>query len=105
MPCAPVSGFRSVERVQNALLYVSPARITLNPDCGFAPGKDREIPVEEAYAKLKNEVLAAKQFETANLHSQFFDVALMEREPLVPVAHLGTRLTGHQLIEGSSELR
>ncbi|MBI3861926.1 MAG: cobalamin-independent methionine synthase II family protein [Planctomycetia bacterium] len=50
-----------VERVQNALRYVSPARITLNPDCGFAPGKDHEIPLEEAYAKLKNEALAAKQ--------------------------------------------
>lgn len=50
-----------VERVQNALQYVAPTRITLNPDCGFAPGKDHEIPLEEAYAKLKNEVLAAQQ--------------------------------------------
>ncbi|MSR56431.1 MAG: hypothetical protein EXS05_02010 [Planctomycetaceae bacterium] len=50
-----------VERVQNALRYVAPTRITLNPDCGFAPGKDHEIPLEEAYAKLKNEVLAAQQ--------------------------------------------
>lgn len=50
-----------VERVQNAMRFVSPARITLNPDCGFAPGKDHEIPLEEAYAKLKNEALAAKQ--------------------------------------------
>jgi 5-methyltetrahydropteroyltriglutamate--homocysteine methyltransferase len=50
-----------VERVENALRYVSRARIMLNPDCGFAPGKDHEIPLEEAYAKLKNEVLAAKK--------------------------------------------
>jgi len=48
-----------VERVETALKYVAPSRITLNPDCGFAPGKDHEIPLEEAYAKLKNEVLAA----------------------------------------------
>src|SRR5215831_18846362 len=50
-----------VERVENALRYVSRERIMLNPDCGFAPGKDHEIPLEEAYAKLKNEVLAAKK--------------------------------------------
>lgn len=50
-----------VERVEQALQYVSADRITLNPDCGFAPGKDHEIPLEEAYAKLKNEALAAKK--------------------------------------------
>jgi 5-methyltetrahydropteroyltriglutamate--homocysteine methyltransferase len=49
-----------VERVKKALQYVAPERITLNPDCGFAPGKDHDTPLEEAYAKLKNEVLAAK---------------------------------------------
>jgi 5-methyltetrahydropteroyltriglutamate--homocysteine methyltransferase len=41
-------------RVEKALQYVAPERLTLNPDCGFAPGKDHEIPLEEAYAKLKN---------------------------------------------------
>ncbi len=50
-----------VERVQKALEHVAPERITLNPDCGFAPGKDHDIPLEEAYAKLKNEALAAKR--------------------------------------------
>ena len=50
-----------VERVQKALQYVAPHRIMLNPDCGFAPGKDSEIPLDEAYAKLKNEALAAKR--------------------------------------------
>jgi 5-methyltetrahydropteroyltriglutamate--homocysteine methyltransferase len=50
-----------VDRVKNALRYVAPARVTLNPDCGFAPGKDHEIPLEEAYLKLKNEVLAAHE--------------------------------------------
>ncbi len=42
------------ERVEKALAYVAPERVSLNPDCGFAPGKDHEIPLEEAYAKLKN---------------------------------------------------
>lgn len=50
-----------VERVQRALKYVAPERLWLNPDCGFAPGKDHEIPLEEAYAKLKNEALAAQK--------------------------------------------
>lgn len=50
-----------VERVEQALRYVAPERITLNPDCGFAPGKDHEIPLDEAYAKLTNEVLAARR--------------------------------------------
>lgn len=57
-----------VERVQNAMQYVAASRITLNPDCGFAPGKDHEIPLEEAYAKLKNEVLAAEQLR--KMHSK-----------------------------------
>jgi 5-methyltetrahydropteroyltriglutamate--homocysteine methyltransferase len=48
-------------RVREALAYVAPERITLNPDCGFAPGKDHEIPLEEAYAKLKNLPEAARQ--------------------------------------------
>ena len=48
------------ERVEKALTHVAADRITLNPDCGFAPGKDHEIPLEEAYAKLKNLPAAAK---------------------------------------------
>jgi 5-methyltetrahydropteroyltriglutamate--homocysteine methyltransferase len=47
-------------RVEKALPYVAAERISLNPDCGFAPGKDHEIPMEEAYAKLKNLGAAAK---------------------------------------------
>jgi 5-methyltetrahydropteroyltriglutamate--homocysteine methyltransferase len=39
---------------------VSAERISLNPDCGFAPGKDHEIPLEEAYLKLKNLGAAGK---------------------------------------------
>lgn len=47
-------------RVEKALEYVAVERLMLNPDCGFAPGKDHEIPLEEAYAKLKNLAAASK---------------------------------------------
>ena len=48
-----------VQRVEQALRYVDPQRITLNPDCGFAPGSAAEVSMDEVYAKLKNEVEAA----------------------------------------------
>jgi 5-methyltetrahydropteroyltriglutamate--homocysteine methyltransferase len=48
------------ERAEKALAHVSADRLVLNPDCGFAPGKDHEIPLEEAYAKLKSLAGAAK---------------------------------------------
>jgi 5-methyltetrahydropteroyltriglutamate--homocysteine methyltransferase len=51
---------RIAERVDKALAHVSADRLSLNPDCGFAPGKDHEIPLEEAYAKLKNLAAAAR---------------------------------------------
>jgi 5-methyltetrahydropteroyltriglutamate--homocysteine methyltransferase len=51
---------RIAERVEKALPHVTADRLTLNPDCGFAPGKDHEIPLEEAYAKLKNLADAAR---------------------------------------------
>lgn len=41
-----------VERIVQATHYVEPARITLVPDCGFAPGSAHDIPLEEAYQKL-----------------------------------------------------
>src|SRR5438105_1627730 len=47
-------------RVQKALEHVATQRLWLNPDCGFAPGKDHEIPLEEAYLKLKNLASGAK---------------------------------------------
>ena len=49
-----------VARVENALRHLSPERIILNPDCGFAPGSAAEIPIDEAYQKLKNEAKAAE---------------------------------------------
>ena len=50
-----------VERVKQALEYVAPERITLHPDCGFAPGSAADVPIDEAYMKLRSEVLAAEQ--------------------------------------------
>jgi 5-methyltetrahydropteroyltriglutamate--homocysteine methyltransferase len=50
-----------VERVEAALKYLPPDRITLNPDCGFAPGSAAEVSLDEVYTKLKNEVAAANR--------------------------------------------
>jgi 5-methyltetrahydropteroyltriglutamate--homocysteine methyltransferase len=50
-----------VSRVETALKHLAPERITLNPDCGFAPGSAAEVSLDEVYAKLKNEVAAARQ--------------------------------------------
>jgi 5-methyltetrahydropteroyltriglutamate--homocysteine methyltransferase len=50
-----------VERVEMALRYIAPERITLNPDCGFAPGSAAEVSLDEVYTKLKNEVAAAER--------------------------------------------
>jgi 5-methyltetrahydropteroyltriglutamate--homocysteine methyltransferase len=41
--------------------YLTPERITLNPDCGFAPGSAAVVSVDEVYVKLKNEVEAARR--------------------------------------------
>jgi len=48
-----------VSRVEQALQYLAPERITLNPDCGFAPGSAAVVSIDEVYTKLKNEVEAA----------------------------------------------
>lgn len=48
-----------VDRVERALAHVAPARITLNPDCGFAPGSAAVVSIDEVYQKLKNETTAA----------------------------------------------
>jgi len=50
-----------VARVEQALQFVAPERITLNPECGFAPGSGAVVSIDEVYVKLKNEVAAAKQ--------------------------------------------
>ena len=48
-----------VSRVEQALENVAPERITLNPECGFAPGSAARVDIDEVYTKLKNEVAAA----------------------------------------------
>jgi len=50
-----------VDRVTMALQYLDPARVTLNPDCGFAPGSAADVSIDEVYTKLKNEVEAARR--------------------------------------------
>ena len=50
-----------VARVEMALKYLAPERITLNPDCGFAPGSAADVSIDEVYTKLQNEVAAAHQ--------------------------------------------
>jgi 5-methyltetrahydropteroyltriglutamate--homocysteine methyltransferase len=50
-----------VARVREALQFVPAARLTLNPDCGFAPSGTNPIPLDEPYAKLKALAEAARQ--------------------------------------------
>lgn len=50
-----------VARVEQALQHVAPGRITLNPECGFAPGSAAKVSIDEVYTKLKNEVEAGRR--------------------------------------------
>jgi len=50
-----------VERVSMAVKYLEPSRVTLNPDCGFAPGSGANVSIDEVYAKLQNEAKAASR--------------------------------------------
>ena len=49
-----------VARVRAALEHLDPSRITLNPDCGFAPGSGAQVSLDEVYVKISNEVAAAR---------------------------------------------
>ena len=40
---------------------LEPERVVLNPDCGFAPGSAAKVDIDEVYAKLVNEVEAARR--------------------------------------------
>ena len=42
-----------VARARTATEYVDADRITLNPDCGFSPGAQNPMDLDEAYAKLR----------------------------------------------------
>jgi len=48
-----------VQRVEQALRYLHPDQLVLNPDCGFAPSSMLPIPLDEAYFKLRALGLAA----------------------------------------------
>ena len=48
-------------RVEDAMQYVDAERLSLNPDCGFAPGISIDMPLEEPYMKLKNEAEASRR--------------------------------------------
>lgn len=50
-----------VARVRQALRYLPPSRLSLNPDCGFAPSGNNPIPLDEPYLKLKALAAAARQ--------------------------------------------
>ena len=41
-----------IDRVEEALKFVPADRITLNPDCGFSPGAQNPMDIDEAYLKL-----------------------------------------------------
>lgn len=47
-------------RVERALTRIDGRRITLNPDCGFAPGSAARVDTDEVYLKLKAEAQAAR---------------------------------------------
>lgn len=53
-----------VARVREALRYLPPERISLNPDCGFAPSGNNPIPLDEPYVKLKALAEAARQLRS-----------------------------------------
>jgi 5-methyltetrahydropteroyltriglutamate--homocysteine methyltransferase len=55
-----------VSRVETALKFLDPGRITLNPDCGFAPGSAAQVSLDEVATKLKNEVAAARRLRAAH---------------------------------------
>jgi 5-methyltetrahydropteroyltriglutamate--homocysteine methyltransferase len=61
MPGEVDSADTIVARVEEALKHVAPERITLNPECGFAPGSAAKVSIDEVYTKLKNEVEAARR--------------------------------------------
>jgi 5-methyltetrahydropteroyltriglutamate--homocysteine methyltransferase len=42
-----------VGRAKAAIEYVDADRLTLNPDCGFSPGAQNPMDLDEAYAKLR----------------------------------------------------
>ncbi len=59
-PGAPEAAGLIVSRVERALSRIDKSRITLNPDCGFAPGSAARVDIDEVYRKLCAEAEAAR---------------------------------------------
>lgn len=59
-PGTPEAAPVIASRVERALSRIDKGRITLNPDCGFAPGSAAKVDVDEVYLKLKAEADAAR---------------------------------------------
>jgi 5-methyltetrahydropteroyltriglutamate--homocysteine methyltransferase len=59
-PGATEQAQRIVARIDRALTRVDAKRITLNPDCGFAPGSAAKVDIDEVYLKLRAEAEAAR---------------------------------------------
>ena len=63
-PGAPEAAALIASRVERALTRIDKKRITLNPDCGFAPGSAAKVDTDEVYLKLKAEAEAARMLRT-----------------------------------------
>src|SRR4051794_19976634 len=50
-------------------------------------------------------VRTANHFQTSDFGAKLFDVALMPSQPLVAVSDLRARLSGHELVKRSPQLR
>lgn len=50
-----------INRVEKAMKYIDKERILLNPDCGFAPGNQSPVQLDQAYLKLQEMKKAADQ--------------------------------------------
>ena len=59
-PGEPQTAPMIAQRVERALSRIDKTRITLNPDCGFAPGSAAKVDTDEVYLKLKAEAEAAR---------------------------------------------
>ena len=59
-PGAPEAAALIAARVERALTRIDKKRITLNPDCGFAPDSAAKVDTDEVYLKLKAEAEAAR---------------------------------------------
>ena len=55
-----------VARVNRAMERVDATRITLNPDCGFAPGSAAKGDIDEVFLKLRAEAEAGRRLRATH---------------------------------------